>query len=72
MLNKYLYIRSHALQRSIEREIGLDNLKSLLESKESRATFQRNGRIRIENDEIVAIIQIEGDDLVLITAFKNS
>ncbi|WP_428014209.1 hypothetical protein [Athalassotoga sp.] len=72
MLDKYLYIRSHALQRSIEREIGLDNLKSLLESKESRATFQRNGRIRIENDEIVAIIQIEGDDLVLITAFKNS
>lgn len=72
MLNKYLYIRSHALQRSIEREIGLDNLKSLLESKESRATFQRNGRIRIEDDEIVAIIQIEGDDLVLITAFKNS
>ncbi len=72
MLDRYLYIRSHALQRSIEREIGLDNLKSLLESKESRATFQRNGRIRIENDEIVAIIQIEGDDLVLITAFKNS
>jgi len=72
LLDRYLYIRSHALQRSIEREIGLDNLKSLLESKESRATFQRNGRIRIENDEIVAIIQIEGDDLVLITAFKNS
>jgi hypothetical protein len=70
-LDKFLYIRSHALERSIEREIGLDNLKEMLESKESEATLQRNGRIRIQNKKIVAIIQIDGDDLVLITAFRK-
>ncbi len=43
----------------------------MIESKDSSATLQRNGRIRIENEKIVAIIQIDGDDLVLITAFKK-
>lgn len=43
----------------------------MLESKGSDATLQRNGRIRIENEKIVAIIQIDGDDLVLVTAFKR-
>ncbi len=43
----------------------------MIESKTSSATLQNNGRIRIEGEKIVAIIQIEGDDLVLITAFKK-
>lgn len=43
----------------------------MIESKASSATLQKNGRIRIENEKIVAIIQIDGDDLVLITAFKK-
>jgi hypothetical protein len=43
----------------------------MLESKESQATLQRNGRIKIQNKKIVAIVQIDGDDLVLITAFKE-
>ncbi len=43
----------------------------MIESKTSSATLQRNGRIRVENEKIVAIIQIGGDDLVLITAFNK-
>lgn len=43
----------------------------MFESKEASATLQRNGRIRIENEKIAAVIQIDGDDLILITAFKR-
>ncbi|MGC8544926.1 hypothetical protein [Athalassotoga sp.] len=46
-------------------------MKDMIESKTSSAILQSNGRIRIEDEKIVAIIQIEGDDLVLITAFKK-
>jgi hypothetical protein len=48
----------------------MDELEMLLDSKSSSASIQANGRIRIENNKIVAILQIDGDDLILITAFK--
>jgi hypothetical protein len=69
-LDRLIFIRSHALQRSVQREIGMDELEMLLDSKSSSASIQANGRIRIENNKIVAILQIDGDDLILITAFK--
>ncbi len=43
----------------------------MLESEASFAVIQRNGRIKIENDRIVAILQVDGDDLLLITAFMK-
>ncbi len=70
-LGKNLYLRPHATQRIFERGISIESLKTMLESPESKAEIQKNGRIRITNEKITAILQLNGDDLSLVTTFRN-
>ncbi len=71
-IGKNLFLSTHSYQRAKERGITLKELKELLESKKSTAVLQKNGRIRITNGVITAILGVDGDDLVLVTVFRNS
>jgi len=55
----------------VERGISIDDLKELLESKSSAAVMQSNGRIRISNGKIVAILQLSFRDLYIVTVFRE-
>ncbi len=61
----------HTYDRMVERGISIDDLKELLESKSSTAVMQKNGRIRISNERIVAILQLSFRDLYIVTVFRN-
>ncbi len=71
-IEKYLSLSPHAYQRLQERGITFKELKDLLEDENSQAKLQKNGRIRITNGTITAILGTDGDNLILVTAFKNS
>lgn len=61
----------HTYDRMVERGISIDDLKELLESKSSAAVMQSNGRIRISNGKIVAILQLSFRDLYIVTVFRE-
>ena len=61
----------HTYDRMVERGISIDDLKELLESKSSTAVMQSNGRIRISNGKIVAILQLSFRGLYIVTVFRN-
>jgi len=61
----------HTYDRMVERGISIDDLTQLLESKGSSAIMQRNGRIKISNEKIVAIVQLSFRDLYIVTVFKE-
>lgn len=67
LLEKDLLLTPHAYERMIERGVSLEELKELLESKNSRAFMQKNGRIRISNGSIEAVLQLSGSVLYLVT-----
>lgn len=71
-IGKDLYLSTHASQRISQRGVKIRELIEMLESKKSRAEIQKNGRVRITNGKITAIVGINGEDLVLVTAFRNS
>ncbi len=71
-LERYLYLSTHSYERLNERRVSLRRLKEMLESKESTALVQKNGRIRVSDGKLTAILGIDGDDLVLVTVFRNS
>ena len=71
-LGKNLFLSTHSYQRAKERGITVEELKEMLESKNSQAKLQENGRIRVTNGTLTAILGMDGDDLVLVTVFKNS
>ena len=49
----------------------MKRLKEMLESKSSKAVMQSNGRIKITDGKITAVLALNAGDLVLITVFKN-
>ncbi len=61
----------HTYDRMVERGISIDDLKELLESKSSTAVMQSNGRIRISNGKIVAILQLSFRGLYIVTVFRE-
>ena len=61
----------HTYDRMVERGISIDDLKELLESKSSAAVMQSNGRIRISNGKIVAILQLSFRGLYIVTVFRE-
>jgi 5-formaminoimidazole-4-carboxamide-1-beta-D-ribofuranosyl 5'-monophosphate synthetase len=71
-LGKNLFLSTHSYQRAKERGITVEELKEMLESKDSQANLQENGRIKVTNGILTAILGMDGDDLVLVTVFKNS
>ena len=71
-LKKDLFLSTHSYQRIIERGITLKELKNMLESEDSVAVVQKNGRIRISNGTLTAILGADGEELVLVTTFRNS
>ena len=71
-IGKDLYLSTHAAQRIAQRGVRICELTEMLESKKSRAELQNNGRVRITNGKITAIVGIDGGDLVLVTVFRNS
>ncbi len=70
-IGKDLYLSTHAAQRISQRGVKIHELTEMLESKSSRAEIQKNGRVRITNGKITAIVGIDGGDLVLVTVFRN-
>ncbi len=71
-LERYLYLSTHSYHRLNERGISPERLKRMLESANSQAVMQKNGRIRVSDGKITAILAMDGDDLVLVTVFRNS
>ncbi len=71
-IGKDLYLSTHATQRISQRGVKIHELTEMLESKKSRAEIQRNGRVRITNGKLTAVVGIDGMDLVLVTVFRNS
>ncbi|MGB4262709.1 MAG: DUF4258 domain-containing protein [Fervidobacterium sp.] len=70
LLGKEALLMPHTYDRMVERGISIDDLTQLLESKDSSAIMQRNGRIKISNEKIVAIVQLSFRDLYIVTVFK--
>ena len=70
-VGKNLYLSTHAMQRLKERGVEIRKLKEMLESKNSKAIMQPNGRIKITNGKITAVLALNANDLVLVTVFKN-
>ncbi|MEN3008759.1 DUF4258 domain-containing protein [Pseudothermotoga sp.] len=71
LLGKDLLLTPHAYERMIERGISLEELMNVLSSKDSYAFIQKNGRIRIGNDYIEAVLQLSGSVLYLVTVVKK-
>lgn len=71
LLNKDLLLTPHAYERMIERGVNLEELTAVLESKDSYAFVQRNGRIRIGNDRIEVVLQPSGSVLYLVTVVRK-
>ncbi|MBP9518249.1 MAG: hypothetical protein KBE50_02915 [Fervidobacterium sp.] len=71
LLQREALLMPHTYDRMVERGISIDDLKELLESKSSTAVMQKNGRIRISNERIVAILQLSFRDLYIVTVFRN-
>lgn len=70
-LERSLYVKPHAVQRIVERGISFESLERMLESPESAAVVQKNGRIRVTDGKITAVLEPDGDDLLLVTTFRN-
>ncbi|MCS7174843.1 DUF4258 domain-containing protein [Pseudothermotoga sp.] len=71
LLGKDLLLTPHAYERMIERGISLEELMNVLSSKDSYAFIQKNGRIRIGNDYMEAVLQLSGSVLYLVTVVKK-
>ncbi|MGB9790320.1 EamA family transporter [Thermotoga caldifontis] len=71
LLRKDLLLTPHAYERMIERNVSFEELKELLESKSSRAFMQKNGRIKISNGSIEAVLQPSGKVLYLVTVMRK-
>lgn len=71
LLGKDLLLTPHAFERMSERGIELEQLVELLESKEAEAAIQYNGRIRITDGEITAVLKLSGSVLYLVTVYKE-
>jgi drug/metabolite transporter (DMT)-like permease len=71
LLGKNLLLTPHAYQRMIERGVSLEELKKVLESEDSRALVQRNGRIKVSDGHIEAILQPSAGVLYLVTVMKK-
>ncbi len=69
LINKELILTPHVYERMLERNITLEQLLDMLESKDSMAIMQTNFRIKITNGEISAILQLSGKVLYAITVF---
>jgi hypothetical protein len=51
--------------------VSLEELKKVLESEDSRALVQRNGRIKVSDGHIEAILQPSAGVLYLVTVMKK-
>lgn len=71
LLNKDLLLTPHAYERMVERGVSLEELIAVLESKDSYAFVQRNGRIRIGNNRLEIILQPSGSVLYLVTVVRK-
>ena len=71
LLGKNLLLTPHAYERMIERGVSLEELKNVLESKDSRAMVQRNGRIKVSDGHIEVILQPSAAVLYLVTVMKK-
>ncbi len=71
LLNRDLLLTPHSFERMLERQIDLDELKELLESKDSQAIFQKNGNIRVTNGKLSAIIRWSGRVFYLVTVYRD-
>uniref|UniRef100_A0A7C4VU62 DUF4258 domain-containing protein n=1 Tax=Fervidobacterium thailandense TaxID=1008305 RepID=A0A7C4VU62_9BACT len=71
LLGRTVLLVPHTFQRMIERGITVEELVGLLESKHSKALFQRNGRIRITNGQITAVIQLWLGTAYVVTVFRK-
>ncbi|WP_448376860.1 hypothetical protein [Fervidobacterium sp.] len=69
LINKDLILTPHVYERMLERNITLEQLVNMLESKDSMAIMQKNFRLKITNGEISAILQLSGKVLYAITVF---
>ncbi|WP_448375602.1 hypothetical protein [Fervidobacterium sp.] len=69
LINKDLILTPHVYERMLERNITLEQLVNMLESKDSMAIMQKNFRLKITNGEISAILQLSGRVLYAITVF---
>lgn len=71
LLGKNLLLTPHAYQRMIERGVSLEELKKVLESEDSQALVQKNGRIKVSDGHIEVILQLSGKVLYLVTVMKK-
>lgn len=71
LLGKNVLLTPHSFERMVERNITIEEIKNLLESRHSQAIFQKNGNIRITNGYISAILKLSGSVLYLVTVYKD-
>lgn len=71
LLNRELLLMPHAFERMVERGISLDELIEMLESPTSSAMMGRQGRIRVTDGKLTAILQLAGRELYLVTTYRN-
>ncbi|MCX7654525.1 MAG: DUF4258 domain-containing protein [Fervidobacterium sp.] len=71
LLGLDLMLTPHSFERMVERGISVDEVKKLLESKDSQALLQKNGNIRITNGIISVVLRLSGKVLYLVTVYRN-
>ncbi|MEN3041954.1 MAG: DUF4258 domain-containing protein [Fervidobacterium sp.] len=71
LLGLDLMLTPHSFERMVERGISVDEIKKLLESKDSQALLQKNGNIRITNGIISVVLRLSGKVLYLVTVYRN-
>ncbi|WP_148202015.1 hypothetical protein [Fervidobacterium nodosum] len=71
LLDKDLLLTPHSFERMLERQINFEELKELLESKDSQVIFQKNGNIRITNGKLSAIVRWSGREFYLVTVYRD-
>lgn len=71
LLGRTVLLMPHTFERMIERHITVEELVDLLKSKHSEALFQKNGRIKITNGQITAVVQLSLGTAYVVTVFRN-
>ncbi|MGB9614070.1 MAG: DUF4258 domain-containing protein [Fervidobacterium sp.] len=71
LLNKNLLLTPHSFERMVERKISIDELKNLLESKNTQVTFLKNGNIKLTDGTLTAIVRWNGKEFYLVTVYRD-
>ncbi len=70
-LGMEVYFELHASNRSVEREIEMDDVMRIIDDPKTACFFQKNARVRFEGSHTVIIGQVRHSCLWIITVFQR-